>query len=122
MAKNRKKKAAQAAAAAQQGGLGAGIKGLLKSPAVRGVGGSIAGFMALEQLLGTYNRGADREVQSEAIQMQAEAASPESLYQQAALPQARQEEDMARQMLLQQLSGGVTGPSVGRGERLIGRR
>ena len=126
MARNRKKKrrAAEAATGLAVKGAktiqekGPRIMDFLKSPAAKG----IASTLALEQLLGSYNKRADRGVQSEALQMQGEASTPESLYVQAALPQARQEESMARQMLMQQLSGGVTGPSVGRGERLIGRR
>ena len=127
MARNRKKKklsqaaikaAAKAADSAGEKYKGFNLGKILESPGFRGA----AGMLALEQLLGAGNRRADRGVQSEALQMQGEATTAESLYVQAALPQARQEESMARQMLMQQISGGVTGPQIGRGERLIGGR
>ena len=46
--------------------------------------------------------------------------APESLYFQAAQPQAQQEESMARQALFSQLSGGVLGPSLAKGEYMVG--
>ena len=46
--------------------------------------------------------------------------TPENLYFQAAQPQAQAEESMARTALFQQLSGGVLGPSLAKGEYMIG--
>lgn len=74
----------------------------------------------LDKYLGVRNRQKDIGIQREGLQQQAEMTTPENLYYQAALPQAKEEETMARSALLAQLSGGVIGPTLARGERLIG--
>jgi len=85
-----------------------------------GVGGLLA-VLAMERLLSEYNQAAERGVQREAIRGQGELATPENLYYQAAMPTAQAEEEQARQALFAQISGGVLGPTLAKGERLIGR-
>lgn len=125
MSKRRKKakKAAQAAlaeSAPQQGGLLDMLKAGLAKPGVKGAAAGSIGWLAMDALLNAYNQSADRGVQAEAMQGQAEMATPDNLFYQAALPGAQAEEEQARAALLQQLSGGVIGPTLARGERLIG--
>jgi len=102
--------------AAEGGGLLKGLKGMN----LKKVGGGILGYMILSRLLNLPGEIGERNVRREAIQSQASMATPENLYYQAALPQAQQEEEMARQALFSQISGGVLGPSLATGERLIG--
>ena len=99
-----------------------GIKSLLSSRNIKGGIGSIAVWMALDKILGAGNASADRGVQRDAMQDQAEMATPENLYYQASLPTAQAEEEQARNALMTHMSGGILGPSVAKGERLIGRR
>lgn len=56
----------------------------------------------------------------EVARAQGEAVTPESIYQEAALPGATARANQARQALLTQLSGGIIGPSLAPGERMIG--
>ena len=56
----------------------------------------------------------------EGMRSQAEMVTPENLYFQAAQPQAREEESMAHQALMTQLTGGVLGPQLAKGEYQIG--
>lgn len=98
----------------------AGAKNWLGSSAGKKAAGGLLAWLALSKILGTINQAQERGVQREAIRGQASMATPENLYYQAALPQAQQEEDMARQALFTQISGGVLGPSLASGERLIG--
>ena len=100
-------------------GAGGMLKGI-KGGGLKGVGSSILGYMILSRLLRLPGEMGERNVQREAIQSQASMATPENLYYQAALPQAQEEESMARQALFTQISGGVLGPSLATGERLIG--
>jgi hypothetical protein len=81
---------------------------------------SLIGMLLLDRILSVRNAAKDRGLQMEAIKKQSEMVSPENLYYQAALPQAQQEEEMARNALLTQLTGGVIGPTLAKGERLIG--
>jgi hypothetical protein len=82
--------------------------------------GSLIAWMALDKLLAANRERAERGIQKEAIRGQTALASPENLYYQASLPTAQEEEEQARQALFQQILGGVAGPSLARGERLIG--
>lgn len=79
-------------------------------------------FAALQKILSLPTEIGEGRLQQEAIQSQGRSVTPESLYYQAALPQAQLEESEARQSLMSHLSGGVLGPSLARGERLIGGR
>jgi hypothetical protein len=81
--------------------------------------GLFGGFLA-DRVLRTLDRSAELGIQRKAMRSQAELSSPENLYYQAAFPQAQQEEAEARQALMTHLSGGVIGPSIATGERLIG--
>jgi short subunit dehydrogenase-like uncharacterized protein len=76
----------------------------------------------LDKLLAAQEQAQMRGIQREAIQAEAAMRTPESLYYQAALPQAQEEERVARQALMAQLSGGVLGPSLARGETIVGGR
>lgn len=97
------------------------IKGFFGPGGIRKTAGSVALWLALGQILNTMTQGAERGIRREAIRGQAELATPENLYYQAALPTVQAEEEQARQALFAQISGGVIGPSLARGERLIGR-
>ena len=68
----------------------------------------------------TRHQSGMQDIESEGLTRRAEMATPDNLYMQAALPQAQREEEMARTALLNQISGGVLGPSLARGERRIG--
>ena len=102
------------------GGVAGGMAGLLSRPGVKGMGLGIFGTWLLQKLLQTHHETSMRGIQREGLRSQAEMITPESLYFQAAQPQAAQEESMARQALMQQIMGGVTGPSLAAGERMIG--
>ncbi len=82
--------------------------------------GSILGFMLLSKYLETRNLSKEQGIQKEGMQAQAGLATPENLYYQAAQPQAREEATMGRHALMSQITGGVIGPSLARGERRIG--
>lgn len=101
------------------GKLKAGGKGL---KGMKGIGAQLLGFMVLNKLLESRNQSADRGVQREGMRAQAEMATPENLYYQAAQPRAEEEEAQARSALLTQISGGVLGPALPRGIRRIGGR
>lgn len=107
------------AAGAVGGGRLSGLKGLMSKPGVKAGLGTAAIWMAISRILGTWNQRQEQGIQREAIQSQASMATPENLYYQAALPQAQQEEEMARHALFSQLAGGVLGPQLAKGERLI---
>ena len=76
----------------------------------------------LQKLLQTGHERGMRNIQKEGLRSQAEMITPENLYMQAAQPQAQEEESMARNALFQQLSGGVLGPQLAKGEYMIGGR
>lgn len=96
--------------------------GKLKTRALENKGaiGSILGFLLLSKYLEARNLRKEQGIQKEGLGIQAGLATPENLYYQAVQPQARQEADMARQALFAQITGGVIGPSLARGERRIG--
>lgn len=82
--------------------------------------GSIFAMLIADKLLGERHQAGLRGIESERITRQTQMATPENLILQAALPQAQQEEQMARTALLSQISGGVLGSTLARGERRIG--
>lgn len=86
----------------------------------KGTIGGILGFLLLDKYLSARHTAKMGDIQIEGIQKQAEAATPENLMAQMALPAAQEEERMARNALLLQLSGGVIGPQVARGNKMIG--
>jgi len=94
--------------------------GLLSKPGVKGVGMGIFGTWLLNKILQTGHETGMRNIQREGLRSQAEMVTPENLYFQAAQPQAKEEETMARTAMLSQLSGGVLGPQLAKGEYLIG--
>jgi hypothetical protein len=103
------------------GGSGAGgVGGLLSRPGVKGAGIGIFATWLLNKMLQTKHQSGMRDIQRQGIRSQAEMVTPENLYFQAAQPQAEREETMAHQALMTQLSGGVLGPSLAKGEYLVG--
>ena len=105
-------------AAKKHGGIGSWLKG----PTAKHLGATTLGALMFQRLLGLPSEIGKRNLRREAIQQQAGMVDPESLYLQAALPQAQEEESMARQALFTQLTGGMIGPTLARGETLIGGR
>ena len=101
-------------------GLKGGAAGLLSSPGVKGMGAGIFATWLLNKILQTGHETGMRNIQREGLRSQAEMVTPENLYYQAAQPQAQAEESMARQALFSQLSGGVLGPQLAKGEYQIG--
>ncbi|KKL10486.1 hypothetical protein LCGC14_2555320 [marine sediment metagenome] len=99
---------------------GGGLGGLLARPEVKGAGTGIFLTWLLNKVLQTGHETGMRNIQKEGLRSQAEMVTPENLYFQAAQPQAQEEESMARQALFTQLSGGVLGPSLAKGEYMIG--
>ena len=100
-----------------------GIKGRLAGLTTKGVGkvgGGMLGFWLAQKILDTVNQMQDVGVQRAGLRSRAELVTPQSLYAQAALPRAQEEETMARTALFSQLSGGVLGPSLAKGEYMIG--
>lgn len=95
-------------------------KDLMQKPGIKGVGLGIFGTWLLQKLLQTHHETSMRGIQREGLRSQAEMVTPENLYFQAAQPAAQEEESMARQALFSQLSGGVLGPQLARGEMMIG--
>jgi hypothetical protein len=106
------------------GPVGAKAKGLgdiLSRPGVKQAGGYMFGAWLVDKILkATHERGM-RNIQREGLRGQAEMITPENLYFQAAQPQAQAEESQARQALFSQLSGGILGPSLAKGEIMIGQ-
>ncbi len=102
-------------------GLTGGIRGLLAKPGVKGVGAGIFATWLLQKILQTTHETGMRGIQREGLRSQAEMVTPENLYFQAAQPAAQAEETQARTALFQQLSGGVLGPQLAKGEYLIGQ-
>ena len=97
-----------------------GLGGMLAKPGIKGVGAGIFATWLLQKLLQTTHETKMRGIQQEGLRSQAEMITPENLYFQAAQPAAQEEESMARQALFTQLSGGVLGPQLAKGEFLIG--
>lgn len=96
------------------------IKGLLAGPGMKGAGLGIFATWLMNKIIQTGHETGMRSIQREGLRSQAEMITPENLYFQAAQPQAAEEESMARQALFAQLSGGVLGPQLARGEMSIG--
>ena len=103
------------------GGRAGKLGGLLSSPGVKGAGAGIFLTWLLNKVLQTTHETKMRGIQRASLREQGEMITPESLYFQAAQPPAQEEESMARQALFTQLSGGVLGPSLAKGEYLIGQ-
>jgi len=112
----------EAGAASAAGMVGAGKGGILKSlkKGAKRFGPEMIGWYLLDKFLAGRHDKKMQNIQMQGMREGAEASSPENLYYQASLPQAQQEEDMARSALLSQMSGGVIGPSLARGEKMIG--
>lgn len=100
-------------------GLG-GLGGLLARPELKQAGSYMFGAWLLDKILRTTHEAGMRGIQRAGLRSQAEMITPESLYFQAAQPQAQAEEAMAHQALMTQLTGGVLGPSLAKGEYRIG--
>ena len=93
---------------------------LSANPKVKGAAGGLFAYWLLNKLMQTGHEAGMRGIQKASLRSQAEMATPENLYYQAAQPAAQEEESMARQALYSQLSGGVLGPSLAKGEYMIG--
>lgn len=92
----------------------------MQKAGVKGMGVGLFATWLLQKILQTGHETGMRNIQREGLRSQAEMITPENLYMQAAQPQAQEEESMARQALFSQLSGGVLGPSLAKGEYMIG--
>lgn len=101
-------------------GAAGGAAGLLSRPGVKGIGAGVFATWLLNKILQTTHETGMRGIQRAGLREQAEMITPENLYFQAAQPQARAEETMARTALFSQLSGGVLGPQLAKGEMMIG--
>ena len=102
-----------------------GVKDFLKNPVSKSAAGGLAGGLALmlaEMLASTYQseRGLDIEadLQSQQLDIQSQAASPENFMIQALLPSSEQQKQQAMQALMQQLTGGNAPRQLARGEVL----
>lgn len=82
-------------------------------------GPELVGWMLLSKYLGNRNQKKMQDIQMGAAREQAALQTPENLYYQAALPQAQADEEQARQALIASMSGGVVGPSLPKGYRVI---
>lgn len=102
------------------GGAAGGAAGLLSRPGVKGIGAGVFMTWLLNKVLQTTHETKMRGIQKAGLREQGEMITPENLYFQAAQPQAQAEESMARTALFSQLSGGVLGPSLAKGEMMIG--
>jgi len=96
------------------------IKAGMQRPGIKQAAGGLFAYWLLNKLMQTHHERGMRGIQKASLRSQAEMITPESLYFQAAQPQALQEEAMARQALTAQLTGGVLGPSLAKGEYMIG--
>ncbi|KKK54242.1 hypothetical protein LCGC14_3086730, partial [marine sediment metagenome] len=95
---------------------GGGLGGLLQKPGLKSAGMGIFATWLMNKILQTKHESGMRNIQMEGMRSQAEMVTPENLYFQAAQPQAREEESMAHQALMTQLTGGVLGPQLAKGE------
>ena len=75
--------------------------------------------MLLEMLLGQRNEGKMLGVQDRLLESMdpGAAADPATYFYEAMLPAAQGQRQMAERALMSQLSGGVMGPALARGER-----
>jgi len=103
------------------GGIRSKAGSLLSSPMIKGAGAGIFATWLLNKLLQTGHETGMRNIQRAGLRSQAEMVTPEALYYQAAQPQAQAEEAMALHALTQQITGGVLGPQLAKGEYMIGR-
>jgi len=101
-------------------GLMSALQGELENPNVKALGGGIFADWLIRKLTGGIHKRGLRKIELANLRNQAELLTPQNLYYQAALPQAQEEESMARNALLGQLSGGVLGPQLAKGEYMIG--
>lgn len=92
----------------------------LAKPGVKGAGAGMFATWLLNKILQTGHETGMRNIQREGLRSQAELVTPENLYYQAAQPAAQAEETQAREALFAQLSGGVLGPQLAKGEFSIG--
>ena len=105
----------------QGGGVVQSVKSKLGGIGMKSIGAQLIGLFLLDKILQTKHQAGLTDIQVEGMQRQSELVTSENLYAQEALPQAQEEEAMARNALLLQLSGGILGPQqVARGNRLIG--
>ena len=95
-------------------------QGLTQKPGIKQAGAGMFAYWLLNKLMQTGHESGMRDIQRASLRSQAEMITPENLYYQAAQPAAQEEESMARQALFQQLSGGVLGPQLAKGEYMIG--
>ncbi len=100
---------------------GGGVGGLLARPEVKGLGAGVFVTWLLNKILQTTHETKMRGIQQEGLRSQGEMITPENLYFQAAQPTAQAEETQARTALFSQLSGGILGPSLAKGEYMIGQ-
>lgn len=98
------------------------VGGRLKSlkGAAKSFGPGLVAWLMLDKFLESRHQTKMQEIELKGMANQAAGMSKDNLYYQAALPQAQQEEQAAKQALFAQLSGGIIGPSLARGERMIG--
>jgi hypothetical protein len=101
-------------------GKSGGLGGMLAGPQAKGIGLGIFGTWLINKILQTGHETGMRNIQRAGLRSQAEMMTPENLYYQAAQPAAQEEESMARQALFSQLSGGILGPQLAKGEYMIG--
>lgn len=102
------------------GGVQSGMAGALNSNSLKGAGAGIFLSWALSKLLQSKHQRGMRNIQLQNLRDQAEMVTPQNLYYQAALPEVKEDEKMASNALLSHLSGGVLGPTLAKGEYLIG--
>lgn len=103
------------------GGFMKRVKGI-STGTVGKVGGGIMAWWLAQKILDTVNQMQNIGVERQGLRSRAEMITPQSLYAQAALPRAQEEESMARTALFSQLMGGVIGPTqLAKGEYMIGQ-
>lgn len=95
-------------------GLG-GASGKLGTLEKVGLGG-LAGLI-LEMALGAKNQYAELDMQEQMMGEQIANIDPAAYFYEAMLPAAQGQRQMAERALMSQLSGGVMGPALARGER-----
>lgn len=95
-------------------------KNFLKTGAGKLAVGELFTWLLAQKALDVSERSLERGIVREGIQKQSALATPENLYYSASLPGAQAGAEQAKQALMATLSGGVLGPSLARGETLIG--
>jgi len=114
------------------GGAAKGATGMVGGLMDKAKGGGLAGYkpwlvlmlvqMGLGHLLKQGHQQRMMGLQTSALEEQAEAQTPESMYYQAMMPEADQESQLAQMLLLSQLGGGNQAPQLASGEERIGGR